>query len=128
MFGCRRTANRKSSTGRFRPTGQFVGQWHPPEWFDALHVGARREGDLGSVSGRLDVLNVADDLLTAEASYRILDDVWIQRFVARRLTEQQLIEELRRVGLQLHQWLDDGRHWFSAKCLSGPVPGLYDSQ
>lgn len=91
-----------------------MAQWHPPEWFDSLSPDARREGNLGSDFGRLDVLAIADGLLTAEASYRILDKVWIQRFTARRLTDQELIEELRRAGLELQPWLDPERRWLNA--------------
>ncbi|MFK3983372.1 class I SAM-dependent methyltransferase [Micromonospora sp. NPDC050397] len=102
------------------PGGQLIAQWHPPRWFDALQVGAFREGDLGPVFGRLDVLDIAGDLLSGETSYRSGDDVWVQRFTARRLTEQRLTEELRRAGLGAPRWLDDAHHWFSARLADDP--------
>lgn len=97
------------------PTGQVVAQWHPPEWFDRLSAGARHDGAIGEVLTRLDVLSSAEDLVTAEVSYRILDDVWIQRFTARRLTDEDLAEELRSADLELHGWLDPGRCWLDAR-------------
>ncbi|MGW4464199.1 class I SAM-dependent methyltransferase [Micromonospora sp. NPDC004704] len=103
------------------PGGQLVAQWHPPEWFDSLRVGTSREGVLGPVVGRLDVLDMADGLLTAETSYQIREDVWIQRFTARRLTDRELTDELRSAGLDQDQWLDDGRRWFTARRLSPVV-------
>ena len=97
-----------------KPAGQVLAQWHPPEWFDALAPGTRREGNLGPLSGRLDVLTITDGLLTAEVSYRTPDEVWIQRFRARRLTDHELVEELRSAGLDSHRWLDPQRQWLSA--------------
>lgn len=96
------------------PAGHLVVQWHPPTWFDALHAGAVREGMLGPVAGRLEVISLVDGLLTADTTYRVRDETWRQRFTAARLTEDDVGAELHQAGLRLDRWLDADRHWFTA--------------
>jgi SAM-dependent methyltransferase len=97
-----------------KPTGQVLVQWHPPEWFDTLAPGVRRDRNLGPLSTSLHVLAIANGLLTAEASYWTGDSVWTQRFIARRLTDQDLVGELRTASLELRRWLDPERRWLAA--------------
>ena len=110
----RRHAFLQTCRRHVKPTGQVVVQWWPPEWFDTLASGDRRDRDLGRLSSSLHVQAIANGLLTAEVCYWTGDKVWMQRFIARRLTDQGLVEELRSAGLDLQHWLDPERRWLNA--------------
>lgn len=95
--------------------GILVVQWYPPSWFTDV---GERVGRLGPVHGGLKRGRVDDDHCAVEATYRIGDRAWTQRFDAYVLTEDQLAAELRQAGLHVDRWLDDARSWFVARHVS----------
>jgi SAM-dependent methyltransferase len=95
--------------------GLVIAQWLPPAWFDELSTVTRRAGQLGPVHGRVRLVSVDDDRLTADTTYEIGGRSWTQRFTAHRLTESRLAVELGLAGLSLERWLDEAHTWFVAR-------------
>jgi len=95
--------------------GLVIAQWFPPAWFDDISTVGRRSGRLGPVHGRLRLVSVDDDRLTADTTYEIDGRSWTQRFTAYRLTEARLAVELGLAGLSLERWLDEAHTWFVAR-------------
>jgi hypothetical protein len=67
------------------------------------------------VAGLVDVRRPDADQLAGTVRYRVGDDVWEQRFVARLLTDDALEAELAQAGLRLSGWADDRRAWALAR-------------
>lgn len=93
------------------PGGVLLCQWHAPEWFDRLRVGAGTPHTVGDVATALEVHAVVDGVVDATVEYRIGDLRWTQRFRARRLTVAELAEH----GVVVDRFLTGDRSWFSAR-------------
>jgi SAM-dependent methyltransferase len=97
------------------PGGRLIAEWHPPAWFDTVSGDAGgRGGKLGPVDVQLVDVHLDDDLLSATVRYRTETEVWTQPFTARRLTDEDLRDELSSAGLGFDRWLTDDHTWFAA--------------
>jgi SAM-dependent methyltransferase len=93
--------------------GRVIVEWHPPEWFDRVVDGAG--GRVGEVDVDLVDVIFVGELLSATVRYRIDTTVWTQPFTARRLSDDDLANELSDAGLHFDGWLTDDRAWFAAR-------------
>lgn len=94
--------------------GLALVEWHRPEWFDGLRPGSYPPGQLGAVSSGLEVAAYDGSLLTATVSYELRGRRWLQPFRARRLTEDELDEELAHSGLRRVAVDPPRLDWFAA--------------
>jgi SAM-dependent methyltransferase len=81
--------------------GQVLLQWHEPAWFDGLRAGLVAEGPLGVFTSRLVVHEVVGALVTATVTYTGEGGTWSQPFTARRLSREEVADELAAAGLRL---------------------------
>ncbi|MFD7654439.1 class I SAM-dependent methyltransferase [Actinosynnema sp. NPDC059797] len=93
--------------------GRLVVQWHPPGWFDGVADG--QGGDAGPVRTGLRDVRRDGDLLHATVDYLVDGRRWEHPFTARRLTVDELDDELAAVGLARDAWLAEDLTWFSAR-------------
>lgn len=97
------------------PGGRLIAEWHPPAWFDTVSGDAGgRGGKLGPVDVQLVDVHLDDDLLSATVRYWTQTEVWTQPFTARRLSDEDLRDELSSAGLGFDRWLTDDHRWFAA--------------
>lgn len=95
--------------------GRLIAQWHAPAWFDTVSGDANgRGGKLGPVDVQLLDVHLDGELLSATVHYWTETEVWTQPFTARRLTDDDLRDELSSAGLRFDRWLTDDHTWFAA--------------
>jgi hypothetical protein len=111
-----------TATRHVKQGGQVLIQWHPPEWFDGLTVGATTAGQLGAFRVTLSVHDLREGLLDATVTYLRDAVTWQQRFTARRLTYSAMDQALSESGLVHVEVLTDDYSWLSAK----PLPTAKD--
>lgn len=97
-----------------KPSGRVLVEWHPPEWFDGLTVGAASQGTLDGFLVELRVHDVSEGLLSATVIYRRAGQEWAQTFRARRLAWAELSAVLHGAGLHLGLTLTEDGRWVSA--------------
>lgn len=113
--GAERQRLLSSAARHVKPSGRVVIEWHPPEWFAGLAPGERSHGSMDGFLVELFVHDLNAGLLTATVVYRRGDEKWTQDFQARRLTRPDLASEVRRVGLDMADYLTDDHRWVSAR-------------
>jgi SAM-dependent methyltransferase len=95
-----------------RPAGTVVIQRHPPGWFDTLTTEpSRRDG----IWFALRDLRWDGPRLSATAEYRVDDRRWTHSFTTLRVTDEELADQLRAVGLALDRWLTGDHGWLTAR-------------
>lgn len=105
-----------------KQAGRVLIQWHPPEWFDGLTVGATTTGQLGPFRVTLSVHDLREGLLDATVTYLRDAATWHQRFTARRLTYRAMDRVLSESSLGYVEVLTDDFSWLSAM----PPPASQD--
>jgi SAM-dependent methyltransferase len=112
------------------PAGVVLAQWHPPEWFDSLAIGAVYAGGARYMPGRqyddspiattLTINDVSNGLLTALATYEQGDQRWTHRWQAEQLSVQNLDTDLQSSGLYFDGFLTGDRTWLRAQAQANP--------
>jgi SAM-dependent methyltransferase len=95
--------------------GSAIVQKHDPRWLDHAEVGFLGNG--AGVECFLD--SVERDGADVKMAIRWQSDerTWTQRFVVRRLDENEIAQIVADAGLRIDQWLDEQGTWFSAKAV-----------
>lgn len=100
-----------------RLDGCVLVEWLPPDAFDAWTVGDGSDRD--GIAVTLAALHrPAPDIFAVTMRYEVESRTWTQTFTCRRLTDDDLQNELARAGLVLETFRSDDRRWFRA------LPGL----
>jgi SAM-dependent methyltransferase len=99
--------------------GGVIIQQHAPGWF-ATAADADNARD-GIIFRLRDVSRPAPNLVSATVEYVDGDEVWTQKFTARRLNDIELAAVLAEAGLRLDRYLTEDRAWLRA-VPEGAVP------
>lgn len=94
-----------------KPSGHVLMEWHPPEWFDGLTVGAASQGSLDGFLIEFLVHDLSMGVLSATVIYRRAGQEWTQTFRARHLAWAELSAALHGVGLDLGITLTEDSRW-----------------
>ena len=102
------------------PDGSVLVESYPPDldWEDAVG----RTVLHGEVAVMVREARVRGSLVDAVVEYSVDGRSWQQPFTARMLDEGELGDALREAGLELVEWLDEGRSWSRARPCENPRP------
>jgi SAM-dependent methyltransferase len=79
------------------------------------------ESRVGEVRIRTRILERHGHVFRALGEYAVGDRTWTQEYSSELLDDDTIREALRRSGLDLHRWLDDGREWLEAVRAEAPA-------
>jgi SAM-dependent methyltransferase len=105
-----------------RDDGCVLIQWQPAEAHDAWELGGGRVRDRVKVT-MVALERPAPSLVTATMRYESGGRVWTQSFTSRRLTDEELGDELARAGFTLDRFLTDNRAWLLARPAASAAQG-----
>ncbi|MER6945111.1 class I SAM-dependent methyltransferase [Nonomuraea sp. NPDC000554] len=117
LVNCVDDADRRALLGacarHVAPGGSVLIQWLPPERHDTWHVGQGRTED-GITVELAELAEVSPGVFNATMRYACEEMVWTQSFASRRLTDEDLADDLAATGLRLARFLTDDRTWVLA--------------